>query len=333
MSHEYAPRGDQIQALPAVMTVVGGDARLCAVAGRLAETVCTVRMFAVGEESATSSIFATEKNLPLCFCRSLWEAWAGSRIMVLPLPVTRDGETVFCPLAPDGEVTLNELTHAIARTAGDQKISPIIFGGKIPTAWRCAMESAGGVVYDYLDREDVQVRNAHITAEGAVMTAMEMTDVTLQNAPVAILGYGRIGQLTARMLIVLGAEVTVFARRAESRAWAIADGAEAADIVELADAAGKYTVLINTVPAPLLTAPVAASMRKKSIVIDLASPPGGLSSDAEAVASARGWPRVVHALSLPGRYAPVTAGQVIADSILDELTHHSSTAANGKEGG
>ncbi len=326
MNNNRSPHGHEIQALPAVITVVGGDARLCATAARLAETVCTVRTFAAGEGAATS-----DRELPLSPCRSLWEAWAGSRVMVLPLPVTRDGETVWCPLAPDGAVTMEELTHAVAHTAAEGKSPPVIFGGKFPAAWREAIIAAGGVVCDYFDREDVQVRNAHITAEGAVMTAMEMTDITLQNAPVAVLGYGRIGRLLARMLTALGAKVTVFARRAESRAWALADGAHALDTAELADTAGSYAVIFNTAPATLLTEKMLTAMGKKTVIIDLASPPGGLFPEAEQVATTRGWPRIVHALSLPGRYAPVTAGQVIADGILEELTH-GIVAADRKEG-
>lgn len=323
MKCDMIPQGKEIKALPAVITVLGGDARLCATAARLAETVCTVQMFATGEEFVAS---APKKKRPLCLCRSLWEAWAGSRVMVLPLPVTRDGETVWCPLAPDCEIPLGELVRAVVHAAASGAEPPAIFGGQIPPAWREALEAAGGAVYDYLDREDVRVRNAHITAEGAVMTAMEMTDITVQGAPVAVMGYGRIGQLLTRMLLALGARVTVMARRAESRAWAVADGAMAANMPELSHVVGDRTVIFNTAPTPLLTAEMLDGMGKGTVIVDLASPPGGLSPEAERLATARGWPRVVHALSLPGRYAPVTAGQIIADSLLETLALHHPAA-------
>ncbi len=319
MYNENAPKGKTIQTWPAVLTVLGGDARQAAVACRLAERVCTVRMFATGEGSVPTNV-----GLPVCACHSLWEAWSGSRVMILPLPVTRDGETVWCPLAPDCAVSLRELARAVGYVAGDHA-RPLIFGGRVPPAWREALEAAGGVVFDYFDREDVQVRNAYITAEGAVMTAMELMDITLQAAPVAVLGYGRIGQLLTRILLALGGKVTVFARRPESRAWALADGANAVDTVELADAVENYAAVFNTVPAHLLNEKVVGNMDKKAVVIDLASSPGGLTPEAERMASARGWPRVVHALSLPGRYAPVTAGEVIADGIWDEIKKEGET--------
>jgi dipicolinate synthase subunit A len=56
-------------------------------------------------------------------------------------------------------------------------------------------------------------------------------------------------------------------------------------------------------------------MEKKILLIDLASAPGGV--DAE-VARGLGLP-VVWALSLPGKYAPVTAGEIIADTVLSML--------------
>lgn len=332
MNLEDIPQGNEIQPVPAVITVLGGDARLWATACRLAETVCTVRTFAGGEGSAVPDTVGG-RELPISPCRSFREAWAGSRVMVLPLPVTRDGENVWCPLSPDRLISLDELTRAVARTAENDAAPPMIFGGKIPPSWREALTAAGGRVQDYLDNEDVCVRNAQITAEGAVMTAMEMMDVTILDAPVAVLGYGRIGQLLARNLLALRARVTVFARRAESRAWAISDGAAAAPMSDLPERAGMYAVIFNTVPDPVITEAVSSRMKEKAVIIDLASPPGGLSPEAEKLAATRGHPRILHALSLPGRYAPTTAGQVIADSILEAITHRPETAsADRKEG-
>ena len=56
-------------------------------------------------------------------------------------------------------------------------------------------------------------------------------------------------------------------------------------------------------------------MNKRTLLIDLASAPGGV--DAE-VARGLGMP-VIWALSLPGKYAPVTAGEIIADCVLSML--------------
>lgn len=52
-----------------------------------------------------------------------------------------------------------------------------------------------------------------------------------------------------------------------------------------------------------------------ALIIDLASNPGGVDFDA---ASAMGR-RVIHALSLPGKVAPITAGDMIKDTICNIL--------------
>ena len=75
------------------------------------------------------------------------------------------------------------------------------------------------------------------------------------------------------------------------------------------------SVLINTVPHWLFTEEVFAKMSDAPLMLDLASAPGGIDS---AAASAHGI-RVIWALSLPGRYAPDSAGEVIADTVLDYL--------------
>ena len=75
---------------------------------------------------------------------------------------------------------------------------------------------------------------------------------------------------------------------------------------------------MNTVPARVLDGERLADLKPGCLVIDLASRPGGV--DLEA--AARLGVRVIWALSLPGRVAPVTAGKILRDTIyhiLDEL--------------
>ena len=57
---------------------------------------------------------------------------------------------------------------------------------------------------DYYEDEGVLLRNAAITAEGAIALAMERTDRTLLGSRVLILGGGRISQALAPRLRALG---------------------------------------------------------------------------------------------------------------------------------
>ena len=64
------------------------------------------------------------------------------------------------------------------------------------------------------------------TAEGAVQVAMEELPFTLHSARVLILGFGRVGKLTAHRMGALGAKVTVCAQGYADLAWAAAYGHE-----------------------------------------------------------------------------------------------------------
>ena len=162
-----------------------------------------------------------------------------------------------------------------------------------------AGEHPGLRLRDYYDREDVLLRNAAITAEGAIALAMERREQTLLGSRVLILGIGRIARALAPRLRALGAEVTVYARSEAQRALAECLGCRALE--SLPDKPEGYSILFNTVPAPLL--PGAA---EGALNIELASAPGGF-RDASGVVIARG---------LPGKAAPLSAAEALLGPIL-----------------
>ena len=55
------------------------------------------------------------------------------------------------------------------------------------------------------------IANAVPTAEGAVQLAMEELPITLHGARVLVVGFGRVGKLTAHRFRALGARVSVAA--------------------------------------------------------------------------------------------------------------------------
>ena len=110
-------------------------------------------------------------------------------------------------------------------------------------------------------------------------------------------------------------KVTVKVRKLSQPAMAQNDGCEVdgACSVRLscADSITDYDIVINTVPALVLTRSELEMMKKDALIIDLASKPGG--TDFEA--AQRLGRRVVHALALPGRTAPITSGKIIAEAV------------------
>lgn len=141
------------------------------------------------------------------------------------------------------------------------------------------------------------VENAALTAEGAVELVMRRLPGAVLGASILIVGYGRIGSMLADRLALLGASVTVAARRAESRAEARARGHRAVDVTELP---ADPDAVINTVPAPILSGDFGGAL-----CVELASAPGGWTDHTP----------VLRAPGLPGLYAPRAAADVMADAV------------------
>jgi len=126
---------------------------------------------------------------------------------------------------------------------------------------------------------------------------MRRTDRSLMGMEVLVVGYGRIGSLLAPKLAALGAMVTVAARSPAARARAEAQGFRSVNITFIP---AWFDAVVNTVPATVLEGDYGGAL-----CLDLASAPGG-------------WPKgepVLHAVGLPGTYAPQTAAEVMRDAI------------------
>ena len=128
-------------------------------------------------------------------------------------------------------------------------------------------------------------------------------------------GYGPVGQALAPRLTALGARVTVAARRASQRALAQSQGAGAVPLSGLRQAAAGFDILVNTVPAPVVGRQVLEALPPDSLTVDLASAPGGVDLGAAAALGRR----AMTAPGLPARCAPDSAGEYVAQTVLEIL--------------
>lgn len=275
--------------------VLGGDLRSTYLAGLLAEDGCQV--IAAGFDNA---------DLPGCVtgCTDPKHATAPADCVILPLPVTVDGISLNAPFSRH-TIPLDDILHAL-------RPDQLVVGGQLSAPLKARFAEKGITVCDYFEREELKIQNAVPTAEGAIQLAMEELPVTLDGAECLVTGYGRISRVLTARLIALGARVTVAARRCSDRAWAGASGCAVLDLVHLHDA-GDFDVIFNTVPSLLFDEAYLAAMPKRTLLIDLASRPGGVDF---AAAAAHGV-KTIWALSLPGRVAPKTAGAILKNAILN----------------
>lgn len=169
-------------------------------------------------------------------------------------------------------------------------------------------------VYDYLEREQFSAANALPTAEGALQVAMEHYVGVLNSSRCLVIGYGRIGKILSRLLKALNANVTVSARKEEHFAYICADGNNFISTQQIKELK-SYDIVFNTVPSLIIDESVLCNTEPDTLIIDLASLPGGVDFEAAQRLNIK----VVHALSLPGRCSPKTSGEIITRTILNML--------------
>ena len=155
----------------------------------------------------------------------------------------------------------------------------------------------------YANDEGFLDKNAYITAECAVMIAMSEAKKTLRESKCAVVGYGRIGKHLSRILMALGTDVVVYARRAQSRELAENDGCRSSQIEDIGNE--SLDIIFNTVPQKIISKSVSDKISGKALAYDLASLPGGFEDEA--------FPK--RALGLPGKIMPISAARAIFDFV------------------
>ncbi len=247
------------------VAVLGGARREIEIISRFRAAGATVRTFGTIEHEDIAGL-----GVP-----SLAEALDGSTVIVGPMPGVAVDGSLYAPHAAE-PIVIDERTLAGARRGA------VFFSGRSTPAMRAAGE-ARGVRFEDLGEDDyVQVQHAIPTAEAAIALAITETDETLNGSAVLVVGYGRIGQVLAQYLRGFGAVVAVAARRAEVRARAVAVGHRAIDTTpaDLQGAIAQADIVYATAPANVLDRAVLEHAKPTALVIDLASPPGGLDHDA-----------------------------------------------------
>lgn len=247
------------------VAVLGGDKREIEIIRSFRAAGATVRTFGT---------IATQEHASLATA-SLAAALDGATVIVGPMPGVAVDGSLFAPHA-EAPLRIDEDSLAAATPGA------VFFSGRSTPAMKAAGAVHGVRFHDIGEDDYVQVQHAIPTAEAALALAITETDETLNSSEVLVVGYGRIGQVLAQYLRGLGAFVTVAARRPEVRARAVAMGHRAIDTTpgDLSRAIAAADIVYATAPATVLDRSVLERAEPSTLVIDLASPPGGLDHDA-----------------------------------------------------
>ena len=264
--------------------IAGGDERMIYCAEKLSRLYdISLAGFGTQQISRSVSPFSADRKY--------------SCILLPVRPFTADGKAAF----PD------EVTSCIAPDG-------IVLSGIIDNRIKALFPE--NEIINYMEREDLLLKNAVPTAEGAVQVALEELPVTLSGTSVLIAGLGRIGTALALVLKGFGADITAAVRSRESAAKARILGIRS---VCFRDIGGDFGLVFNTVPCTVFKKDVLERFGRDTLFIELASAPGGIDLDLACELGIK----TVTANGLPGKNAPVTAGRIIAETIENILTERS----------
>ncbi len=289
-------------------TLIGGDKRIAALAKILASRGHTVNICKSSEDLSAYSGIKVYSGFE--------KAIADGDFTVLPMPLSRDGAHLLSSVGEADEQILIADVFDCAKRCGVKHI----LGGNIGKIIKEMAENKGVSLIDYSLSEQFLQSNAESTAEGGIMVAMENTDVTIKDSRVLVGGYGRIAKYLTKLLLSMGADVTVAARKDEALNHAESLGCKIVKIGELGNpekfkqAIQNSQIIFNTVPSLIFTEELIGK-KSSATYIELASCPGGIHLRAAREAGMK----IIFAPSLPGRYSPESAGGYIFDSIYQNL--------------
>lgn len=232
------------------------------------------------------------------------EAIVDSQVIILPMCGTDNQGLITSRM--DGERELIDFTRIIPDINKD---TPILIGFAKPIVKHLVAKYNLRLV-EMAKNNEIAILNAIPTAEGAIQVAMENSSITIHNSKCLVLGLGRCGTALTRRLVALGADVTVGARGIQDLSRAVSLNAKALPLTEQ-NKKTDFEIIFNTIPALVLPKSYLQLLNSDTLIIDLASVPGG--TDFSAAKDLGIF--AIHALSLPGKVAPKTAGKILSQII------------------
>lgn len=167
-----------------------------------------------------------------------------------------------------------------------------------------------------MNRKDVLKENSELTAQCLLVEILKRIDCNIKQLEVDVLGYGNCGREIVSLLTGLVENIRVIVKKSEcSRVseWDLLNGIEYEDWCNHE----PNSLIINTVPTLVITKEIMHRWIKKPFILDIASFPGGVDYDETNLLEINAYLLP----SLPSIYVPKTAGKILANAILKELSY------------
>lgn len=286
--------------------IIGGDLRMVFLAKMLAKEGNRIHTYGMEKAEELKNIENIKE------CSQISQAVQEAEIVIGPIPFSGDLKYINAPFSAQA-ISIQEIIE-------NSRNKMLIAGGIQPEIYEIANQQLMEII-DVMKEEELAVLNAISTAEGAIEVAVKHTIKTIHGSKILILGFGRIGKVLAKKMEGLSAEITCAVRKREDIAWIKAYGYHAIQMNALIEQLASYDIIINTVPHLIMTAEKLQYVKQETLLIDLASKPGGFDEEIIKKRSLK----LVWALALPGKVAPFTTAAIIKDTIYHILKEKKET--------
>lgn len=268
--------------------IIGGDKRILYLAEMFSDENNNVKILGFDKLFENGQLFENEF---LKKANSTDEI-KNEDIIISSIPLSIDGENIYAPFSNE-KIKLDVLKNKK------------FIAGKIPEK----LYSKG--CFDILKDEEFTMLNTIPTAEGAIAKAIEETEITIEKSNCLILGFGRVGKILAYKLKRLDANVYAESRNEKTLAEIRAYGYNPVKFEEIGNKICRMDIIFNTIPEKIIDKDKLIFMNNKSIIIDLASKPGGVDFES----AKRMKIKAILYSGIPGKVAPRTSALYIKDAI------------------
>ncbi|QVK19434.1 hypothetical protein KHQ81_07065 [Mycoplasmatota bacterium] len=169
--------------------------------------------------------------------------------------------------------------------------------------------------------DDLAIKNNYITTEGIISSIVNNDEKAIFNSRVLVIGYGRLGQICAKVLKTLKADITISCRHKKDIIHAKINDFNVIVHSEIIKQIDQFDFIINTIPFKIIDFTMIKKLQNKDVlIIDVASKPYGLDHE---YAKNQGISTLLLP-GIPGKIAPKTTGELIGQFIYHDIVRGES---------
>lgn len=245
-------------------------------------------------------LLCENKNIRFASHPEDFEDFAQYTDIILPLPLTRDGITVYTT-ETNSILNLKDIINKINK-------GQIVFGGGIPEKIKESLKYQGIKYFDYMSDEKFLTANAELTSQGALRLLLENTERYIVGSQILIVGFGRVARSLAFLLQCLGVKVCIAARSPEK---ATESGFDSIDIYSLSKQISRFDYIFGTVPCNVIDSEAISNIKDNSVYFELASAPFTAAKEVFIKQNKKH----IDGCALPGKFLAEASAEIIAQFI------------------